>query len=78
MKKVIAVGFFVWLLCASFAARADDAEQATLVAQQIHHMIEEDRLNTLWDTLVWAYRRSRPPIPIDRDQCGAGADGAVG
>jgi CRP/FNR family transcriptional regulator, cyclic AMP receptor protein len=26
----------------------------------------------------WAYRRSRPPIPIDRDQCGAGADGAVG
>jgi hypothetical protein len=28
--------------------------------------------------IVWAYRRSRPPIPIDRDQCGAGADGAVG
>jgi hypothetical protein len=52
MKKVIAVGFFVWLLCASFAARADDAEQATLVAQQILHMISEDRLNTLWDTLV--------------------------
>jgi hypothetical protein len=25
-----------------------------------------------------AYRRSRPPVPIDRDQCGAGADGAVG
>jgi hypothetical protein len=21
---------------------------------------------------------SRPPVPIDRDQCGAGADGAVG
>jgi DNA-binding beta-propeller fold protein YncE len=26
----------------------------------------------------WAYRRSRPPVPIDCDQCGAGADGAVG
>ena len=26
----------------------------------------------------WAFRRSRPPVPIDRDQGGAGAESAVG
>jgi hypothetical protein len=52
MKKVIAVGLFVWLLCASFAVRADDAEQATLAAKKVQTLIAEDRLNTLWDTLV--------------------------
>jgi hypothetical protein len=35
-------------------------------------------LPSLTPEAPWAYRRSRPPIPIDRDQCGAGADGAVG
>jgi Resolvase, N terminal domain len=30
------------------------------------------------EAVGWAYRRSRPPVPIDCDQCGAGADGAVG
>jgi hypothetical protein len=52
LKKFIAIGLFWSLLCASFAARADDAEQATLVANQIQKMIAENKLNALWDTLV--------------------------
>lgn len=52
MKRIIGIGLSVWLAFAPFAARADDAERATLASQQILTMISENRLNTLWDTLV--------------------------
>jgi hypothetical protein len=52
LKRFIAIGFFLSLLCASFSARADDTEQVTLVARQIQKMVAENKLNALWDTLV--------------------------
>jgi hypothetical protein len=52
LKKFVAIGLFFSLLCASFAARADDAEQATLAAKQVLKMVAENKLNALWDTLV--------------------------
>jgi Protein of unknown function (DUF4019) len=59
MKKAIAAAFFVWLLCTSFAVRADDAEQATLAAQQILTLIANDRLYALWDTRVSKFFKDR-------------------
>ena len=52
MKRFIAIGLFLSLLCASFSARADDTEQATLAARQFQKMVSENKLNALWDTLV--------------------------
>ena len=59
MKKVFAAAFFVWLSCTSFAARADDAEQAMQTAQQILTLIAENRLNTLWDTRISKFFKDR-------------------
>jgi hypothetical protein len=59
MKKIIAAALFVWLLCTPFAARADDAEQATQAAKQILTLIAENRLNTLWDTRISKFFKDR-------------------
>jgi hypothetical protein len=59
LKKVIAAAFFVWLLCMSFAARADDAEQAARAAQQILTLIADNHLNALWDTRVSKFFKDR-------------------
>jgi hypothetical protein len=52
MNKVVAAAFFVWLFCTPFAARADEAVQAAQAARQVLTLIAENRLNTLWDTLI--------------------------
>lgn len=59
MKKVIAAAIFVWLSCTSFAARADDAAEATRAAEQILTMIADNHLNTLWDTRVSKFFKDR-------------------
>jgi Protein of unknown function (DUF4019) len=59
MKNIITTALFVWLSCASFAAPADDAEQAMQASQQIIALIAENKLNTLWDTRVSKWFKDR-------------------
>src|SRR4051812_40284766 len=59
MKKLILVALFFCVLCTSFAARADDPEQATKAAQEILRLIVDNKLNTLWDTRVSKFFKDR-------------------
>ncbi len=52
MKRFIAIGLFLSLLCSSFSARADETEQATSAARQFQKMVAENKFNAIWDILV--------------------------
>mgnify|MGYP002718526175 FL=1 len=59
MKRVVATTCFIWLMCLSLAARADDVADATRAAQQIGTSIAENRLNTLWEAQVSKWLKDR-------------------